>query len=121
MRLLHFFLLALTLPVAADPAPSPSSPAIVRVPWSGAPKKIDPSVKLSGTEFELLTITGATGPITWDTVTPDSFALPVKIVELKPKDSIIGLRIGSIVPRSEERRVGKECRARGAPYHEKEK
>src|SRR5438034_9305561 len=24
-------------------------------------------------------------------------------------------------PRSEERRVGKECRSRGAPYHEKKK
>src|SRR5205807_6556695 len=28
---------------------------------------------------------------------------------------------GSTSPRSEERRVGKECRARWAPYHEEEK
>src|SRR6266705_3603586 len=27
----------------------------------------------------------------------------------------------SVARRSEERRVGKECRARGAPYHEKKK
>ena len=86
--------------VGADPAPAPqpAAPAIVRVPWSGAPKKIDPSVKLNGSEFELLTIQGAIGPITWDATTPDSFTLPIKIVELKPKDSIIGLRIGATEP-----------------------
>ena len=31
--------------------------------------------------------------------------------------SIILLVIGSLVTRSEERRVGKECRSRWSPYH----
>ena len=84
-----------TLPVA-DPAPAPS---IVRVPWAGAPKRIDPSVKLTGSEFELLTIQGAGGsPVTWDCSSPNSFGSPIKLIELKPKESVVGLRVGTTEP-----------------------
>src|SRR5688572_32796807 len=31
------------------------------------------------------------------------------------------IRVNTVSPRSEERRVGKECRSRGSPYHVKKK
>ena len=34
-----------------------------------------------------------------------------------PEEQIIKLRIDLIKERSEERRVGKECRSRWSPYH----
>ena len=98
MRLIYVPVLALLLVAPAQAGP-PESPAIVRVPFAGAkPARIDPAVALSGSEFELLTIQGATGPITWDATSPDSFALPVTIVECTPKQMVIGLRVGTTVP-----------------------
>src|SRR5256885_16427563 len=45
--------------------------------------------------------------------------VPVLMLTAKgdPMDRIIGLEIGADDYRSEERRVGKECRSRWSPYH----
>ena len=82
-------------PPEATPAAAPS---IVRVPFKGSPPKVDPSVKLTGAEFELLTIQGYVGPVTWDCASPTSFGSPVKLVEAAPKSPIIGLRVGTTEP-----------------------
>src|SRR5690348_1763655 len=44
----------------------------------------------------------------------NGYGLPARI-DLQP------ISMCSVIQRSEERRVGKECRARGSPYHEKKK
>src|SRR3712207_8298800 len=39
------------------------------------------------------------------------------ITEVFKEKRILGGKVVSIIPRSEERRVGKECRSRWSPYH----
>ena len=36
---------------------------------------------------------------------------------IQPAITLLGLGIGAALVRSEERRVGKECRSRWSPYH----
>ena len=52
-------------------------------------------------------------------LTGDSFALSVKARELETDTLILcGVRfMAETLKRSEERRVGKECRSRWSPYH----
>src|SRR3712207_9388395 len=58
---------------------------------------------------------------------PDRQAPDASAVELEDRDGrevlqCLGHRTASgAVPRSEERRVGEECRSRGLPYHYKKK
>src|SRR5436305_12954080 len=40
---------------------------------------------------------------------------------IKLLEEILSFRMQGVEFRSEERRVGKECRSRGSPYHEKKK
>src|SRR6266705_3635592 len=42
-------------------------------------------------------------------------------METGDKAELIGLIVGAAARRSEERRVGKECRSRWSPYHHKKK
>lgn len=101
MRALFLLLALAPLSSAADPAPVPELPRIVIAPGGKeqpSPAPVAASVKLAGAEFELLTLQGAAGPITWDISSPDSFGVPVKLFELKPKESVVGVRVGSAVP-----------------------
>lgn len=99
---IHLVLLLVALTAPADPpapviivAPGGKQPAPQPTPIPPAP--IPTSVKLSGAEFEILTLIGHSGPVTWDVTSPD-FAVPVKLIELKPKESVVGIRAGSVVP-----------------------
>lgn len=103
--LLSAVLLAL-VPFETPPAP----PQIVPVPHDGKapapaptpqPAPIPTSVRVSGAEFEMLTLVGYTGSVAWD-VTSDSFGVPVKLIELKPKQVVIGVRAGSATPDAHE-------------------
>jgi hypothetical protein len=80
------------------PAQPPNAPSIVRVPQKGVTPKIESSVKLSGSEFELLAVQGYTGPVTWDATTADGSPLPIKLFELAAKSPIIGVRVGTVEP-----------------------
>lgn len=89
----------LFLLIAADPAPKPApSPAIAVAPFVGQSAPAGTPIKISGSEFELLTLNNYTGPVTWDVTTPDGGALPVKWFQCKPKTVIIGVRAGQPVP-----------------------
>src|SRR5438067_13398446 len=55
-------------------------------------------------------------------------ALPISVRELREvhqleqlRDPLLGVGLGALADRSEERRVGKECRSRWSPEHEKKK
>lgn len=99
--LLSAVLLAL-VPFETPPAP----PQIVPVPHDGKapapaptpqPVPIPTSVRVSGAEFEMLTLVGYTGgAVAWDITSPD-FGVPVKLKELKPKQLVIGIRTGASV------------------------
>ena len=43
--------------------------------------------------------------------------LGLKPFTLKERAKLVGLSMGKLLTRSEERRVGKECRSRWSPYH----
>ena len=46
------------------------------------------------------------------------FATLVKVQEVVVAGDVVYINTGTyVVPRSEERRVGKECRSRWSPYH----
>ncbi len=49
------------------------------------------TVKLKGTEFDVLVNDNYKGPVTWDVTTPDGGEPPVKWFELQPKQVVIGL------------------------------
>lgn len=71
-----------------------ADPAITIAPGAKLqPVPASASVRLSGPEFELLTLTGYAGPVTWD-ASGDA----VKLFELKGKESVIGIRAGAGVP-----------------------
>ena len=55
--------------------------------------------------------------ITWETVCAYGDANGVEYEYYKPAEDTDEERINSIDLRSEERRVGKECRSRWSPYH----
>lgn len=98
-HLLASILLASSFSIAADPVPPAAGyPAISPSPGG---KKTDrvfmDGVRLGAGEFELLTLTGFTGPTTWDVTTTEGVN-PVKWFELKPEESVIGVRVGSNVP-----------------------
>ena len=47
-----------------------------------------------------------------------SFASPVAVTgEIENRAGVVTLRFKTVFTRSEERRVGKECRSRWSPYH----
>src|SRR5690349_112293 len=99
-------LVAVPFASAADPpkpgptpriivAPGGQQPAPAPTPTPVPPSPIPTSIKLSGMECEFLTLTGYTGVVSWDVTTPDSFALPVKLFECKPKTTIPAWRVGA--------------------------
>ena len=59
----------------------------------------------------------ATAGIPHATLIAQNLDLPLIYVRSKPKDHGRGKQIEGVLKRSEERRVGKECRSRWSPYH----
>lgn len=103
---LHAVLLAFAVALPSQPdgakpqivvAPGGLQPAPAPQP-APTPAPIPTSVRITGAEFELLTLVNGTGPIAWDVTSPDSFTVPVKLIELKPKEAVIGIRAGNTVP-----------------------
>jgi hypothetical protein len=87
--------------LAAAPEPT-ITPAILVAP--GGTKVVAPpaaSVRLSGSEFEILTLSGYSGTVAWDT-TYDGVKSPIKLLELKPKIPVIGVRAGGVEPDAHE-------------------
>lgn len=99
------FLAASLSLLTADPpkptiivAPGGSQPAPAPQP-TPQPAPIPTSVRITGAEFELLTLVGYTGTgVTWDVSSSDSFAVPVKLIKLNAKETVIGIRAGATVP-----------------------
>lgn len=98
-----------TDPPAPRPAPTPrivvapggQQPTPAPSPTPVPPSPIPTSIKLSGMECEFLTLTGAgTTAVTWDVTSPDSFVVPVKLFECKPKSSIPAWRVGATEPQA---------------------
>lgn len=77
--------------------PKGVAPAILVAPGGKVPAVIPTSVKLVGSEFEILTLVGYTGGVTWDVTSPDA-SVPVKLIELAPKEKVIGTRVGGLEP-----------------------
>lgn len=76
-------------------APIPSIavvPFIGQAPAPGAPIKIDGDRG----QFELFTLNGYTGALTWDMTTPDGSKLPVDWFTVQGKSQITGIRVGQI-------------------------
>lgn len=98
MRLAFVHLVCLVAAVTSQPVAGP--PAIVVAGGGKAPTPtvVPQSVKLAGAEFEILTLTNYTGAVAWDVTSPDSFGVPIRILELKPKESVVGVRAGSEAP-----------------------
>ena len=70
------------------------------------PDKLDPSQLGKAEVGDIARSVVATGKI-W----------PIQQVEVKSKASGIVTKLNTVINRSEERRVGKECRSRWSPYH----
>lgn len=88
---------SLTALIAAAPALPPASPTITVAPGGKVPVVVPTSVKLVGSEFEILTLQGYAGGVTWDVTSPDA-TVPVKLIELAPKEKVIGTRVGGLEP-----------------------
>jgi hypothetical protein len=90
---------ALSAPVQDAPriVVSPSGKAPIPAPMPG-PAPIPTSAAVSGERFELLSLTGYTGAVTWDVTSPLSVMPPVVIFEKKPGSTATGWRMGAAGP-----------------------
>lgn len=86
-------------PAADEPKkPAPLPPTIAVAPFTGQSTPGMP-IRLSGSEFELLTISGYTGKVTWDVTSPDGTAAAVvRWFQCKPKATVVGYRAGQTTP-----------------------
>lgn len=98
MRFRYASLLVLAVATAAL-CSAADSPTITVAP--GASKQVTPvaaSVRLAGAEFEILTVSGWKGEVVWDVGSFEGSNPPVKLFELKAKESVVGVRSGTLIP-----------------------
>lgn len=84
--------------VLADQKTPAAPPSIQAVPFQGQQRAADTPIRLTGSEFELLSLQGYTGVVTWDVTTPDGSALPVHWIICPPKSIVVGYRVGQTAP-----------------------
>lgn len=99
MALSPAFYYGFTAPVQDAPriviAPDGKVPAPAPAP---NPAPIPTSAAVAGERFELLTLTGYKGEVTWDVTSPTAFVPPVVLFEKKPGSTATGWRMGAAAP-----------------------
>ena len=94
-----------------------STPVVTTVKKTSAvTKKRNAIVKLAKKEIGKPYVWGATGPSAFDCSGLTTYVYKNAINKTLPRTTYGQITLGKTV-RSEERRVGKECRSRWSPYH----